>query len=99
MAFAHNIGGNFLFVGEADAGNFTKGGIRFLWSHGFDDEADAPFLGIVGLAHFAGARVKIFEQSRALELFGLGMAAMADELVNSWHDGYCNIATRLGVSR
>jgi len=96
MAFAHNIGGNFLFVGEADAGNFTKGGIRFLWSHGFDDEADAPFLGIVGLAHFAGTRVKIFEQSRSLDLFGLGVAAMADKLVDGGHDGYCNIARSQG---
>lgn len=93
VAFAHNIASNFLFVGEADAGHLAKGGIGLFGGHGFDNQADAPFLGIMGLADFAGARVKIFEQSRTLDLFGLGVAAMADELIYRWHKRYCNIVT------
>jgi len=40
----------------------------------------------MGKAHFAGAGVKIFEQSCPFDFFGLGVAAMADELIYRWHN-------------
>lgn len=92
VAFAHDIASNFLFVTEADAGNFAKSRVGFFGSHGFDNQADAPLLGVMGLADFAGPRIKILEQGGTLDLFGLGVAAMTDKLINSWHEMYCNMA-------
>ncbi len=45
VAFAADVGGDFLAVGKADAGDFSKGGVGFFGGDGFDLEADAAFLG------------------------------------------------------
>src|SRR5258708_23497318 len=44
MLLTGDVGGDFLAIAEADAGDFAQGGVRFLGGHGLDLEADAALL-------------------------------------------------------
>ena len=43
VAFAADVGPDFLAVGEADAGDFAEGGVGFFWCFGGDFDTNATF--------------------------------------------------------
>jgi hypothetical protein len=56
VAFAADVGGDFVSVAQTDTGIFSKSGVWLLRSHGADTGADAALLGtwLVGLALLKG---------------------------------------------
>lgn len=72
MFFAGDIGSDLFAVGETDAGDFSEGGVGFLWGHGLDLEADAAFL---------RAGLDVLDLIDASE----GSAGLFDQLIDGWH--------------
>src|SRR5688572_21885316 len=67
-----DIGGDFLAVREAHTRDLAKGRVRLLRGHGLDLQADA-------------ALERVVLELRALALAGLGLAPLADQLINRGH--------------
>lgn len=85
VAFTHDVGGNFLFVGQADTGDFAQRGVRLSWRHGFDDRADATLLGGGIFDHCTSLGVVTAPKGRTFAFLVFEWTSFTDKLIDSWH--------------
>src|SRR3569623_1291397 len=81
VAFARNVADDFAAVGQADLGHLAQRRVRLLRGRGIDASADAALL-------------RVLFHRRDLRLGLLRVAALADQLVDRWHE-----ALHLSVTR
>src|SRR5512146_1948850 len=87
MADARDVGGHFLLVGQAYAGDLAQRRVRLLRRHRAHLETDATLLrGAWDRLHLLAEAVPVLAHRRRLHLLERRLAALAHELVDRRHE-------------